>query len=108
MTLDDMQIAMEKYYRVLHAGEDDEDDNESSELMALNVEKARAYRESLCFNCGKKGHKANFCPQKDNNNGGNNNNGRSRFKGKCNFCDKIGHKKAQYSLNPENKSERPA
>jgi len=31
-----------------------------------------------------------------------------RFKGKCNFCGKKGHKKAQCFMNPENKSKRPS
>ena len=105
MTLDDMQTAMEKYYRVLHAGDNADEDNESNELMAVNVDRAKAFREELCFMCGKKGHKANVCPNKTD---GNNGNSGGRFKGKCNFCGKKGHKKAQCFMNPENKSKRPS
>ena len=102
MTLDDMQIAMEKFYRVLNAGQSEDYDIESDELMAMNIDKAKAFREALCFNCGKKGHKANVCPNKNSNAGG------GKFKGKCNVCGKIGHKKAQCFYNPQNKSKRPA
>ena len=53
VTLDDIQITMEKYYRILLAGEGEDYENESSELMIMNIDKAKAFRESLCFNCGK-------------------------------------------------------
>ena len=69
MTLDDMQIAMEKYYRVLHTREGEDYKNKSSEPMAMNIDKAKAFRDALCFNCDIKSHKANVCSNKNSNNG---------------------------------------
>ncbi len=48
--------------------------------------------EPRCYNCQKNGHYASSCPKKANKES----DGRKRgkFKGKCNHCGRVGHKKA--------------
>jgi hypothetical protein len=63
-----------------------------------------------CYNCQEKGHRANQCPKKDGPNIGHHNasgNTRGKFKGECNNCGKIGHKKSDCWQLEENKNKRP-
>ena len=67
----------------------------------------------ICYLCQKKGHKAHFCPSKQNGknmsrNGGNNNGGRGqKFTGTCYNCGKQGHRSLHCWEKEENKHKRP-
>jgi hypothetical protein len=63
-----------------------------------------------CYNCQEKGHRANQCPKKDGPNIGHHNtsgNTRGKFKGECNNCGKIVHKKFDCWQLEENNNKRP-
>jgi hypothetical protein len=63
-----------------------------------------------CYNFQEKGHRAYQCPKKYGpNNGYRNTSGNTRgnFKGECNNCGKIGHKKSDCWQLEENKNKRP-
>jgi hypothetical protein len=63
-----------------------------------------------CYNCQEKGHRANQCPKKDGPNNGYHNtsgNTQGKFKGECNNCDNIRHKKSDCWQLEENKNKRP-
>jgi hypothetical protein len=109
---------------------------ETQLFCSLNAVDARDrwLDEIECYLCGKKGHKAYQCPNKDKlesanaaasyaklkqnqqgtrgggggARGGGNGGGRQRFKGTCNLCGKVGHKAAQCWENPSYTGKRPA
>jgi hypothetical protein len=54
----------------------------------------------VCYNCNKTGHKANHCPERDNNKQG-------KFYVQCSNCGKGGHKAADCWEKEENKHRRP-
>mmetsp|Transcript_11360 Transcript_11360/g.21263 ORF Transcript_11360/g.21263 Transcript_11360/m.21263 type:complete len:98 (+) Transcript_11360:365-658(+) len=58
-----------------------------------------------CYSCGKHGHKAAQCHNKQGNGNGQKQ-GKSKFTGKCNHCAKVGHRKADCWDLPENAEKK--
>ena len=90
--IEDLAFAANQVYRARNARKPNTgDDNNELTLSAFG---------GTCFKCKKKGHKANACPEKNDNQesgesknqGGNGNNNKKKFNGKCHQCGKEGHR----------------
>ena len=67
-----------------------------------------AVSRMICFECGKQGHMAANCPDKQTGGGGNRSpRSTQRFNGKCHHCGMKGHKKAQCFHLESNAHRRP-
>ena len=99
LTLNDLEEEMRDLWRITY-GEDlqSDDDEEEDREIALNT------FDGICYECGKKGHRARDCPSKDNNDGTR----KGRFNGKCHECGKVGHRKDDCWMLEKNASKRPA
>lgn len=95
---DEYKDALENYRDNFNLEGDDEDSDDDKE-----AETALTAFAGACFNCDKKGHRANKCPQKRTGNG----RGQGKFKGKCNLCGKFGHIKADCWEDDANADKRP-
>jgi gag-polypeptide of LTR copia-type/Zinc knuckle len=117
LTLDDLQLVMKTFYRQSNskrgtgasgANGQSKEDGEIQLLVIPGLE------NMICRKCRQKGHKAVQCPRKSN--GGSNAHGsgggkasrKQKFQGKCNLCDKPGHKADDCWENPQNAARRPS
>ena len=97
LKLTDLEIVMNQHWRQMkrnHKGERSDDEGEIV-LAAFG---------GVCYNCNKKGHAANRCPEKEAKSEGAK---KAKFNGKCSNCGKVGHKAADCWEKEENKHKRP-
>ena len=98
ITMGDLKKVMKLQWRITHKKIDRNESESELVLSAFN---------GLCYNCGKKGHRKQDCPELKTQQNEQKNNGK-KFTGKCNNCGKIGHKAADCWEFEKNKSKRPA
>jgi len=101
LTLNDLETAMNQFWRQGKTPKTN-DGNDAAEISLSAF-------GGVCYNCKKKGHKANKCPDKEHKDGkGTRPKGNGdKFNGKCNNCGKVGHKEANCWEKEENKHKRP-
>jgi len=89
LTLNDLETAMNQFWRQRKTPKTN-DGNDTAEISLSAF-------GGVCYNCKKKGHKANKCPDKEHKDGkGTRPKGNGdKFNGKCNNCGKVGHKEAK-------------
>jgi hypothetical protein len=103
LTMDDLEDAMNQLRRQGGGSQRKHTGNYGGEMVL-------AAFGGACYNCQEKGHRANQYPKKYGPSNGNHNasgNTRGNFKGECNMCGKIGHKKSHCWQLEENKNNRP-
>jgi len=98
VTLSDLQVVMNQYWRQTKSAREKDKTNDESELTL-------AVFEGICYNCHKKGHKSFNCPDKKKTTNGQR---RSRFNKKCSTCGKVGHLTEKCFEREENKDKRPS
>jgi hypothetical protein len=103
LTMDDIEDAMNQLWRQGGGSQKKHTGNDGGEMVVSAF-------GGTCYNFQEKGHRANQCPKKYGPNNGYRNtsgNTRGKFKGECNNCGKIGHKKSDCWQLEENKKKRP-
>jgi hypothetical protein len=101
LTMDDLEYGMKQLRRQGGGSQKKHTGNDIGEMVL-------AAFGGTCYNCQEKGHIANQCPKKDGPSNYNHNasgNTRGKFKGECNMCGKIGHKKSHCWQLEENKNK---
>jgi hypothetical protein len=103
LTMDDLEYAMNQLWRQGGGNQKKHTGNDGGEMVLSAF-------VGTCYNLQEKGHRANQCPKKDGPTIGHRNasgNTRGKFKGECNSCGKIGHKRSDCWQLEENKNKRP-
>jgi hypothetical protein len=96
LTLNDLETAMNQFWRQGKTPKTN-DGNDAAEISLSAF-------GGVCYNCKKKGHKANKCPDKEHKDekGTRPKGNGDKFNGKCNNCGKVGHKEANCWEKEEN------
>eukprot|EP00957_Ditylum_brightwellii_P108597 8282688-Ditylum_brightwellii.AAC.1 len=92
LTMDDFEEAMQLQFYITYG--DTVEPHGSGDELTLSV------FDGNCYKCGKKGHKANKCPNKKGKQ-------HKRFNGKCNNCGKEEHKEVDCWMKESNADKRP-
>jgi hypothetical protein len=94
LKLSDFESAMNQHWRQIKMAQKNNENEEEDEKKNIGV----VFR-GICSKCKKKGHKANDCPEKDNESK------KKKFSGKCFICGKRGHREPNCKLREGNKNE---
>jgi Zinc knuckle len=94
LTLHDLETVMTQQYRQINRGRMTKRDKEGEVLLTAV--------HGACYICGKKGHMANKCPNRESNN-----TDKKRTSKKCLNCNKKGHLAKDCWFKESNKDKRP-
>ena len=101
LTLENLEAAMDTEYRIRYGVKGTEREKKKRGELSLSA------FNGIYYNCQLEGHLARDCPKsiKDQRFG---DKGGGKFKGTCNNCGKLGHKKTDCWQLEENKNKRPS